>query len=318
MSKIRQRVTPLKQDCHLFSSLYIACQSREVDLHQFFSQENHTYPPALSVYGELRNFDTKSEILKEFDKYGEPSTSCPQSTAEAADGAVAVQTVIPQESNNFEQCCRKDFAGYIRLRFQQQGLTSIEEIFDVYLEQSIKSATRSKRGQGKQIKIVKGTPLPRNMKCFLHVDDNKTELFHLLAEELVTETGFKELVITRGNLTLLNSSELNKTQLAPCNHKEADTRTYVHIKDLASQGHEIIIVVTVDMDVVVIATSCFDSLASTGVKQLWVEFGAGINKHWIPIHSLAAAGLWWNVVDCSSGMRSQVVTLFLPLVEKAS
>ena len=72
------------------------------------------------------------------------------------------------------------------------------------------------------------------------------------------------------------------------------------------------------MDVVVIATSCFDSLASTGVKQLWVEFGAGINKHWIPIHSLAAAGLWWNVVDCSSGMCSQVVTLFLPLVEKAS
>ena len=59
VSKIRQRVTSLKQDCHLFLSLYVACQRREGDLHQFFSNENHAYPPALSVHGELRNSDTK-------------------------------------------------------------------------------------------------------------------------------------------------------------------------------------------------------------------------------------------------------------------
>ena len=67
----------LKQDCHLFSGLYVACQSCEGDLHQFFSQENYVYPPALSVYGELPNSDTKSDILKEFAKYVEPSTSRP-------------------------------------------------------------------------------------------------------------------------------------------------------------------------------------------------------------------------------------------------
>ena len=112
------------------------------------------------------------------------------------DGAAVVQAVIPQESDNFEQYCRKDFAGYIQHRFQQQGL----EAFYVYLKQSIKP--RSKRGQGKWTKVVKGTPLPRNWKSFLCVDGNKMELFHLLVEELVTETGFKELVITRGNLGL--------------------------------------------------------------------------------------------------------------------
>ena len=87
-------------------------------------------------------------------------------------------------------------------------------VFDVYIEQSIKSATRSKKGQTKQIKVAKGTPLLRNWKSFRHVDGNKTELFHLLAEKVVTETGFQELVITRGNQVLWNSSELNKTQLA--------------------------------------------------------------------------------------------------------
>ena len=175
----------MKKDCHLFSSLYVACQIREGDLHQFFSHENHAYPPELSVYGDLRNSDTKSDILKEFNKYVEPSTSRPQSTADVADGA-----------NNFEQYCRKEFPDYIWHSFQQQGLTRTDVVFDVYLEQSIKSATRSKRGQCKQIKVVKGTPITRNWKTEL------TELFHLLAEELVTETGFKEFVITRGNLAL--------------------------------------------------------------------------------------------------------------------
>ena len=77
--KIRQRVISLKQDCHLFLSLYVACQSREGDLKLFFYCKNHAYPPVLLVYGELHNSDTKSDVLKEFDKYGEP---CPQSTAE--------------------------------------------------------------------------------------------------------------------------------------------------------------------------------------------------------------------------------------------
>ena len=97
VSKIRQRVTSLKQDCHLFLSLYIACQNHEGDLHQLFSHENHAYPLALSVSGELRISDTKSDILKEFDKYVEPSTSRPQSPAEVVDGAAAVPTVTPQE-----------------------------------------------------------------------------------------------------------------------------------------------------------------------------------------------------------------------------
>ena len=54
------------------------------------------------------------------------------------------------------------------------------------------------------------------------------------AEKLVIETGFNKLVITRGNLLLSNSFELNKTQLTPYNHEELDPRIFVHIKDLAS------------------------------------------------------------------------------------
>ena len=67
-------------------------------------------------------------------------------------------------------------------------------------------------------------------------------------------------------MVLSNIFELNKTQLAPCNHEEVDPRIFVHIKDLASSRHEVITVVTADTDVAVIAIFCFDGLASTGIK----------------------------------------------------
>ena len=156
-------------------------------------------------------------------------------------------------------------------------------------------------------------PSLQKLEVFPRVDSNKTELFYLLAEELVTETGFKQIVITRDNLAFSNSSELNKTQLAPCNHEEADTRIFVHVKNLASQDHEVITVVKVDTDIVVIAISCFDGLASTGLKQLSLEFGVVVNKRWIPIHSLAAV-FGERCGGMLSGVHSEVVTLFLPLV----
>ena len=93
------------------------------------------------MHGELRNSDTKSNIVKEFEKYVEPSTSRPQSTAKVVDGAAAVSAITPREPNNFEQNFRQDFAGYIRHRFQQHGLRHTGVVSDVYLKQSIKSAT---------------------------------------------------------------------------------------------------------------------------------------------------------------------------------
>ena len=53
--------TLLKQDCHLFSSLFIAFQTRKGDLGHFFMHENRPYPPALSNLGEMRH-NNKSDV----------------------------------------------------------------------------------------------------------------------------------------------------------------------------------------------------------------------------------------------------------------
>ena len=43
----------LKEDCQLFSKLFISCQNRECDLHEFFRHENQPFPASLSDGGRL-------------------------------------------------------------------------------------------------------------------------------------------------------------------------------------------------------------------------------------------------------------------------
>jgi len=53
-SKGQQQLTSLKNDCSLFSRLYIASQIRDGDLSEFFQHENQACPPSPSQIGKLR------------------------------------------------------------------------------------------------------------------------------------------------------------------------------------------------------------------------------------------------------------------------
>lgn len=52
-SKSKLQTSALKKDRQLFSRLYIACQSRDGDLEQFFAHKNQAEPPSLSSEGSL-------------------------------------------------------------------------------------------------------------------------------------------------------------------------------------------------------------------------------------------------------------------------
>ena len=56
-STAKQTVSSLKSDCTLFSRLFIACQTRDGDLDNFFKNENHAYPPSLSQLGKTSVWD---------------------------------------------------------------------------------------------------------------------------------------------------------------------------------------------------------------------------------------------------------------------
>ena len=52
-NQVQPKQKALKEDCRLFSRLFISCQTRECDLNVFFRHENQAFPAALSDGGKL-------------------------------------------------------------------------------------------------------------------------------------------------------------------------------------------------------------------------------------------------------------------------
>ena len=60
----------------------------------------------------------------------------------------------------------------------------IDIVFDRYFKQSLKSQTREKLGSGVRVSVKASTPISKNWRQFLRVDENKEELFYLLAKRI--------------------------------------------------------------------------------------------------------------------------------------
>ena len=61
---------------------------------------------------------------------------------------------------------------------------------------------------------------------------------------------------------------------------------FLHAKELCWLGFKKLCIITVDSDVVVIALFAYWHL---DVDELWVEFGIGKDRKWLPIHAYARA-----------------------------
>ncbi len=58
----KQQIATLKQNCSLFSQLYVSCQVRHGDLDSFFRHKNQSFLPSFSKFGSLRS-GNKSQLL---------------------------------------------------------------------------------------------------------------------------------------------------------------------------------------------------------------------------------------------------------------
>ena len=47
------KLQAVRNDCKLFSKLYIGCENRDGNLNEFFSHENQACPPSISDAGQL-------------------------------------------------------------------------------------------------------------------------------------------------------------------------------------------------------------------------------------------------------------------------
>lgn len=281
--KQKSQLAILKDDCVLFSRLYIACQSREGNLEDFFKHENQPWPPSLCKLGEMRS-GNKADLLVQLEAQAEPVDTVPKATAMIIDGAVTVQMLSPRTSKTF-----KDYIDTVYMPFVQQKLEHVDRldiVWDTYIPDSLKAATRAKRGTGLRRRITPTSAIPSNWQSFLRVDENKTQLFHLLAEQVtVTEIEGKEVYSTFDDRVLCTSNT-DKSHIEPCTQEEADTRLVLHLSDAANKGHQNITVRTADTDVVVIIVS---NLHLIPVSKVWISFGVGKHHRYIAAHEIAAS-----------------------------
>ena len=97
-----------------------------------------------------------------------------------------------------------------------------------YIADSLKSDTRSKRRKGIRLRVEPRSAVPGNWKEFLRIND-KTEFF--LASNVAEIEIDKHLITTKGN-GVFSSNQEDVSTLVPCTHEEADTRIFIHLKDV--------------------------------------------------------------------------------------
>ena len=154
--------------------------TRDGDLDSFFKHENQNTPPSLSLGGKIR-LGTKADLhclqLEESQDMNAPVVS-----AKFFDGAVIVQMLHPGTAKTFQEYADVVFIQYISSQLER--VEQVDIVWDVYIQDSLKSTTRQKRGKGVRRRVASATAIPQNWKNFLCLDENKTELFAFLAHNI--------------------------------------------------------------------------------------------------------------------------------------
>ena len=235
----------LKEDCNLFSQLFISCQSRQCDLREFFKYEKQPFPAALSDNGKLHSCQ-KSDLVNLLQSQVMIPDTEPEADTIIIDGSALVNSMYPRTSKTFDDYARVNVLLTIQAFSAKYKRTDI--VFDVYLPSSLKSETRSKRGKGVRRRVAGGNKIPKNGQSFLR-DDNKTELFHFLADKIAEMHTMNVVVVTMEKLAL-STQVINLNHVAPCSHEEADTRIFVHAKHAVMEGNQTLMIKANDTDVV--------------------------------------------------------------------
>ena len=95
-----KKIKVLANNVALFAQLYVAMQSRDGDLDDFFSHEVQAFPPSLSDFGNLYLPGTKSELLKCLVQQEHPNPPT-RFHSRVLDGAVIVHSLPTSVASTF-------------------------------------------------------------------------------------------------------------------------------------------------------------------------------------------------------------------------
>ena len=96
-SKITSKICYLQNDVHLFSRMYISCQTRDSDMDAFFNNENHAWPPLLASNGIMHQ-TSESNLMECLESVVPKSESVPDVDVKIVDDAALVHILDPKKS----------------------------------------------------------------------------------------------------------------------------------------------------------------------------------------------------------------------------
>ena len=194
-SRAQLQRSSLKNDCSLFSRLYIASQIRSGDLDKFFQHENQAYPPASSQMGKLRT-GTKSDLVGCLEDLVPIQDLSPTPVVQVIllGGAAIVNTLRPGFAKTFSDYATQVFLPYITS--QLQHVNRLDIVWDEYIADSLKPETRTRRGKGIRRRVEPSNTIPGNWQEFPRINDNKIELFSFLATSAATIATDRQVIST--------------------------------------------------------------------------------------------------------------------------
>ena len=113
-----------------------------------------------------------------------------------------------------------------RISDMNKTVENVDVVFDVYKEMSLKQKTRERRSKGNVLRTLvrHDTPIQHSkFQKFLRVNENKIELFELIADHVVEQCTELAVIVTKVEKVVSNRN-IHSTDLQPCNHEETDTR----------------------------------------------------------------------------------------------
>jgi len=172
-TKAAGRLTKLKNDMALFSRLYTASQTREGDVDEFFQHENQCTPPSLATGGQMCQGDKHNHLdCLEGNVTNSHGTSL-DVDCKVLDGPAVVHFLVPGTCGTFEDYAKEIFLPYVVKELDT--LSRINIVWDGYKSDSLKNATREKRGCGTRRRVSYCTRIPGNWRGFLRNNENKQE-----------------------------------------------------------------------------------------------------------------------------------------------
>jgi len=196
VAKTMLKLIELREDVALFGQLYVSLQNRSGDMQEFSHETTDYNPPSLSDHGSIY-FTKKSDLLACMPEADDDSMETPRAfDCKIVDGAVIIHALPRMSAKTFEEYSTKVFVPYILQQLETSARLDI--VWDTYIPDSLKVATRQRRGTGNRIKVGHQTKLPSKWEEFLKVDENKQELFDYLNATVacITLPPGKELIMS--------------------------------------------------------------------------------------------------------------------------